>query len=61
MRTKFRLFLKDRSGASAIEYAVIAGIVSVAGFGALMQTGGSLQALLDSVSLMLINLSTLPL
>lgn len=39
---KFKSFLKDESGATAIEYGLIAGLVSVAAIGALQLMGTSL-------------------
>lgn len=39
---KFTQFLKDESGATAIEYGLIAGLVSVAAIGALQLMGTSL-------------------
>ncbi|MEQ8440868.1 MAG: Flp family type IVb pilin [Alphaproteobacteria bacterium] len=42
MITKFNAFLKDESGATAIEYGLIAGLVSVAAIGALQLMGTSL-------------------
>ena len=41
---------KDESGATAIEYGLIAALVSVAAIGALTALGGSLQAIFDSVA-----------
>jgi len=46
----FEAFLSDESGATAIEYVLIAAIVSVAGFGALTQMGGSLETMFETVS-----------
>lgn len=43
-------FLEDESGATAIEYALIAGIVSVCMAAALMLISGSLQGTFNSVS-----------
>jgi len=42
MMTQFKTFLKDESGATAIEYGLIAGLVSVAAIGALQLMGTSL-------------------
>ena len=38
-------FLQDESGATAIEYGLIAGLVSVAAIGALTLMGGSLNTM----------------
>ena len=43
-------FLKDDSGATAIEYGLIAALVSVAAIGALTALGTSLSNLFTSVS-----------
>ena len=42
MMTQLKTFLKDESGATAIEYGLIAGLVSVAAIGALQLMGTSL-------------------
>ncbi len=41
---------KDESGATAIEYGLIAALVSVAAIGALAAMGGSLQNMFTTVS-----------
>ncbi len=41
---------KDESGATAIEYGLIAALVSVAAIGALTAMGGSLQTMYTTVS-----------
>ncbi len=41
---------KDESGATAIEYGLIAALVSVAAIGALTAMGGSLNAMFQTVS-----------
>ncbi len=41
---------KDESGATAIEYGLIAALVSVAAIGALTAMGGSLQNMFTTVS-----------
>ncbi len=41
---------KDESGATAIEYGLIAALVSVAAIGALTAMGGSLNTMYQSVS-----------
>ncbi len=43
-------FLQDDSGATAIEYGLIAALVSVAAIGALTALGGSLNTLFTTVS-----------
>ncbi len=43
-------FLKDQSGATAIEYGLIAALVSVAAIGALGAMGGSLTQMFTTVS-----------
>jgi pilus assembly protein Flp/PilA len=43
MLTKLMIFLKDDSGATAIEYGLIAALVSVAAIGALTAMGDSLS------------------
>ena len=42
--------LRDESGATAIEYGLIAALVSVAAIGALQALGGSLNTIFTSVS-----------
>jgi pilus assembly protein Flp/PilA len=41
--------IKDESGATAIEYGLIAGLVSVVCIGALQAVGGTLDQLFDKV------------
>ncbi len=43
-------FVEDQSGATAIEYGLIAALVSVAAIGALTTFGGSLASLFDLVA-----------
>lgn len=43
-------FVTDESGATAIEYGLIAALVSVAAIGALQAMGGSLDGMFTSVS-----------
>lgn len=50
---KFELFAKlwkDESGATAIEYGLIAALVSVAAIAAMTAMGGSLQTIFTTVS-----------
>jgi len=49
IRTFIR-FIKDEDGATAIEYGLIAALVSVAAIGALTAMGNSLNTLFNSVS-----------
>lgn len=46
----FLEFLEDESGATAIEYGLIAALVSVAAIGALQAMGGSLNTMFTTVS-----------
>ena len=46
----FKIFCDDDSGATAIEYGLIAALVSVAAIGALGAMGGSLRTLFGTVS-----------
>jgi pilus assembly protein Flp/PilA len=43
MKSLISRFVKDESGATAIEYGLIAGLLSVVLLGALQLTGGSLS------------------
>jgi pilus assembly protein Flp/PilA len=45
-----RKFVKDESGATAIEYGLIAALVSVAIIGVLSTLGGNLKGTFQSVS-----------
>ncbi|MGQ0674937.1 MAG: Flp family type IVb pilin [Rhodospirillales bacterium] len=44
----FAKFLKDESGASAIEYGLIAGLISVAAIAAVTAMGGSLSKIYNT-------------
>jgi pilus assembly protein Flp/PilA len=46
----FTEFLRDETGATAIEYGLIAGLVSVAAVTALTDVGSSLNSLFNTVS-----------
>ncbi len=46
----FKLFCGDESGATAIEYGLIAALVSVAAIGALTTMGNSLNTMFSTVS-----------
>ncbi len=50
MLTKLMIFLKDDSGATAIEYGLIAALVSVAAIGALTAMGQSLSTMFGMVA-----------
>ena len=50
MLTKLVFFLKDEDGATAIEYGLIAALVSVAAIGALTAMGDSLSTMFTTVS-----------
>tara|TARA_R110000772_G_scaffold231592_6_gene342690 strand:- start:1157 stop:1336 length:180 start_codon:yes stop_codon:yes gene_type:complete len=50
MKTTIIKLLKDESGATAIEYGLIAALVSVAAIGALTAMGDSLNAMFTRVS-----------
>jgi pilus assembly protein Flp/PilA len=50
MLKRFKHFCADESGATAIEYGLIAALVSVAAIGALTAMGNSLQTMFGSVS-----------
>lgn len=47
---KFASFMKDESGATAIEYALLAGLIGVAIIGAVTTLGGSIRTLFTSLS-----------
>ena len=50
MLTNLMLFLKDDSGATAIEYGLIAALVAVAAIGAMTQLGEGLVTIFTTVS-----------
>ena len=50
MNTVVACFLKDESGATAIEYGLIAALISVAAIAAMTAVGGSLQGTFTQVS-----------
>ncbi len=50
MLKRFKHFCGDESGATAIEYGLIAALVSVAAIGALTTMGNSLQTMFSTVS-----------
>ncbi len=49
MLTRIITFFKDDSGATAIEYGLIAALVSVAAIAALTSLGGSLTTIFTSI------------
>ncbi len=49
MQTLFTRFAKDESGATAIEYGLIAGLISVVIIGAVTAVGGSLNTVFGSI------------
>ena len=49
MKTLFSRFLKNESGATAIEYGLIAALVSVAGIGAFTTLGTNLSGTMTTV------------
>lgn len=53
LTSKFRSLIADESGATAIEYGLIAALVSVAAITALTNMGGSLNDIFTCVSLKL--------
>ena len=50
MRELMIAFVKDEEGATAIEYGLIAALVSVAAIGALTAMGSSLSTMFNTVS-----------
>jgi len=58
MTKMVKRFLCDESGATAIEYGLIAALVSVAAIGALTAMGNSLQSLFGGVANVLGNAVT---
>lgn len=46
---KVKVFIQDREGATAIEYAVIAGLISIAVLLAATPIGAKVKELMDSV------------
>jgi pilus assembly protein Flp/PilA len=50
MRKTIRNLIRDESGATALEYGLIAALVSVAAIGALTTLGGSLKNIFGIVS-----------
>ncbi|MGE0660852.1 MAG: Flp family type IVb pilin [Reyranellaceae bacterium] len=50
MRSTFKRLIKDDSGATMIEYGLIAALISVAAIVSLTAMGGSLQTMFNTVS-----------
>jgi pilus assembly protein Flp/PilA len=50
MKTLFNRFVKDESGATAIEYGLLAALIAVAIIATLQTLGGNLNARFDQVS-----------
>ncbi len=50
MFAKLRKFAKNESGATAIEYGLIAALVSIAGITAMIAMGESLEEMFETVS-----------
>ncbi|WP_099865976.1 Flp family type IVb pilin [Pararhizobium haloflavum] len=50
MKTLFARFMKDESGATAIEYGLIAALISVAIIGGATTLGGSLNTQFENIS-----------
>ena len=42
--------LRDRSGATAIEYAMIASVISIAAIGAMISVGGQVDGMFNNVA-----------
>ena len=47
---KFARFMKDESGATAIEYGLIAALIAVAIIGAVTALGGGISSTFDNIS-----------
>ncbi|MFV9474293.1 Flp family type IVb pilin [Advenella sp. RU8] len=50
MKDQLMAFWKDEEGATAIEYALIAGLIAVAIIGALTALGGNISTLFGKIS-----------
>ena len=55
MRQQFQLFCEVDEGTTAIEYALLASVVAIAAFAAIVNLGDTLQALFGYVSNGVIN------
>ncbi|MCK7614068.1 Flp family type IVb pilin [Roseibium sediminicola] len=58
MKSLINRFVKDESGATAIEYGLIAGLLSIVIIGALQLTGTSLSAIFTRIQTQLSTAST---
>ncbi len=47
---RFVAFMKDETGATAIEYGLLAALISIAAIAAMTAVGGALQAKLTTVA-----------
>lgn len=50
MKNVFARFAKDESGATAIEYGLIAGLISVVIIGTVQTLGGTLNGIFESIN-----------
>ena len=50
MKTLIQRFIKDESGATAIEYGLIAALIAVAIIGAVRAVGGTLSTTFDGIN-----------
>lgn len=50
MKEMFRKLMKDESGASLIEYVLIAGLISIAGYGFMKTIGVDLTSILTKTA-----------
>lgn len=50
MRERALAFLKEKDGASAIEYAIIAGLIAVAIIGGATALGGGIDNMFETIS-----------
>ena len=50
MRQMIRRFLKDEAGATAIEYGLIAALISIAAIAAMTNVGNNLKNIFNTVS-----------
>ena len=50
MRQMIRRFLKDEAGATAIEYGLIAALISIVAIAAMTNVGNNLQNIFNTVS-----------
>jgi pilus assembly protein Flp/PilA len=48
MKNAFQKLMKDESGASLIEYVLIAGLISIVGYLVMANIGGDLKSVLDN-------------